>query len=101
MDEEESHVPEAEFFGVRVPEGKIVVVGVAETEPDAALETYHLTQACPPPPDHMTAVPVKQPNMALQEGWLRPCIALRVCQQLTKPLQQHLRACCLALRHSS
>ncbi len=49
MEPEGSHFPEAEFFGVRVPEGENVVVGVAETEEDQMFETYHLTQACPRP----------------------------------------------------
>ena len=51
MEPEGSHFPEAEFFGVRVPEGEHVVVGVAETEEDQMFETYHLTQACPPAND--------------------------------------------------
>ena len=48
MEPEGSHFPEAEFFGVRVPEGEIVVVGAVENEEDTIVETYHLTQACPP-----------------------------------------------------
>ena len=49
MEQEGSQDPEAEFFGVRVPEGEIAVVGVAETDfHDITFETYHLTQACTP-----------------------------------------------------
>ena len=48
MEEEPARVAEAEFFGVRVPEGENVVVGVAEDDFDMHFETYHLTQARTP-----------------------------------------------------
>jgi hypothetical protein len=48
LEEEPARVAEAEFFGVRVPEGESVVVGVAEDDFDMHFETYHLTQACTP-----------------------------------------------------
>ena len=48
MEEEPARVAEAEFFGVRVPEGEKVVVGVAEDDYEMHFETYHLTQARTP-----------------------------------------------------